>query len=102
MGPVGGDGQAQAIVIAGDIGVEFDDFDPVAEITAKRLYQKRDDELPWELLSRRARNRKTHRAKRWLNTRAADQMTVELLKQRDPDGEVICWLQTVRQLAATV
>jgi len=91
----------RAIAAVGDVDVEFDDFDPVAEITAKRLYQLRVDETPWELLSRRARNRMTQRAKRWLNTRVAEQMTVELLHERDPAGEVISWLQAIRQLAET-
>ena len=91
----------QAIAAAGDVDVEFDDFEPVAEITAKRLYQLRLDETPWELLSRRARKRMTHRAKRWLNTKAAEQMTVELLRQRDPDGEVVSWLQAIRRLAGS-
>ena len=40
----------QAIRAAGDIEVGFDDFDPVAEIVAKRLYQSRSEETPWELL----------------------------------------------------
>ena len=89
----------QAVRAAGDIDLEFDDFDPVAEITAKRLHQRRLDEMPWELLTRRARSRMTHRAKRWLNTRAADQMTVELLHNRDPGGEVISWLKAIGRLA---
>lgn len=89
----------QAILAASDIDVELDDFDPVAEIAAKRLYQQRRDETPWELLSRRARSRMAHRAKRWLNTQAAQHMTVELLRQRDPDGEVISWLKAICRLA---
>jgi hypothetical protein len=89
----------QAILAAGDIPVDFDDFDPVAEVTAKRLHQRLLDETPWELLTRRARSRLTHRAKRWLNTKAADHMTMALLHDRDPDGEVISWLHSIGQLA---
>ena len=89
----------QAILAAGKIDVEFDDFDPVAELTAKQLYQLRPDETPWQLLSRRARSRMTYRAKRWLNTRVAQLMTVELLQQRDPDGEVVSWLRAIGRLA---
>ena len=62
-------------------------------------YQLDLDVEPWELLTRRARSRMTYRVKRWLNTRAADQMTVELLRERDPDGEVISWLTAIRRLA---
>jgi len=89
----------QAILAASDMDVEFDDFDPVAEIVAKRRYQLDLDVEPWELLTRRARSRMTYRVKRWLNTRAAEQMTVELLRDRDPDGEVISWLTAIRRLA---
>ena len=88
-----------AISLAGAIDVAFDDFDSVAEMTAKRLHQRGVNETPWELLSRRARSRMTHRAKRWLNTEVADQMTPDLLKERDPDGEVISWIQSISRLA---
>ena len=91
----------QAVLAAGGIHVEFDDFDPVAEITAKRLYQLRREDKPWELLSRRARKRSAHRAKRWLNNIAADHMTVDLLRERDPGGEVASWLRAIRCLAET-
>jgi len=88
-------------MMAGEIDVEFDDFDPVAQITAKRIYQLRAEETPWELLSRRARNRMAHRAKRWLNTKAAEQMTVALLRERDPEGEILSWLQAIGCLAGS-
>jgi hypothetical protein len=91
----------QAIRDAGDIDVEFDDFDPAAEVTAKRLHQRGLHETPWELLTRRARSRLAHRAKRWLNTKAADHMTVELLHNRDPAGEVISWLTAIGRLVET-
>ena len=91
----------QAVRAAGDIDLEFDDFDPAAEITAKRIHQHGLNEMPWELLTQRARSRLAHRAKRWLNTKAADQMTVELLHQRDPDGEVISWLKAIGRLASS-
>jgi hypothetical protein len=91
----------QAILAAGDIEVDFADFDPAAELVAKRLYELGLDETPWELLSRRSRGRLTHRAKRWLNTKAADCMTVNLLRDRDPDQEIISWLNTIAWLADT-
>lgn len=88
-----------AIASAGRIDVAFDDFDPVAQIVARQLYQQRPGEKPWELHSGRARSRMTHRAKQWLNTEAANEMTIELLKQRDPDGEVISWFAAIDRLA---
>ncbi len=45
-------------------------------------------------MSRRARGRMTNRAKRWLNTQAADQMTADLMRKRDPEREVISDLQS--------
>ena len=89
----------EAIRAAGEINVDFDDFDPAAEIVAKQLHQRSLVETPWELLTRRARSRLTHRAKRWLNTKAADHMTVELLHERDPAGEILSWLTTIARLA---
>ena len=85
----------QAIQAAGDIDVGIDDFDRASEITAKQLYRNETAETPWELLTRRARNRLAYRAKRWLDTKAADHMTCELLKERDPDAEIASWLQTM-------
>ncbi|REJ88325.1 MAG: ATP-dependent endonuclease [Planctomycetota bacterium] len=90
-----------AILAAGAINVEFGDFDSVAEITAQRRYQPELDGKPWELLTRRAHGRLVYRAKRWLNTRAADHMTVEMLGERDPVGEIISWLKTIDRLAGS-
>jgi len=91
----------QAIAEAGGIDVSFGDFDPVAILTAKSLHQAGIEDTPWELLSRRCRSRLTHRAKRWLNTKVAERMTPELLAQRDPDNEVVRWMETIASLAAT-
>jgi hypothetical protein len=89
----------QAISAALDIDVEFDDFDPLAELTAKRSYLREGSGTPWELLRRRARKRLTHRAKRLLNTCAINRMTAELFAASDPDGEVRAWLATINDLA---
>lgn len=90
---------ATAIKAASEVDVAFDDFDPAAEFAAKNLYQRGLDETPWELLPPRARRRMANRAKRWLNTKAADRMTVDLLRDRDPNGEVISWLKAIGRLA---
>jgi len=90
---------SQAIRSAGDVIVAFDDFDSVADLTAKQLYQADGDTSPWELLPKRARSRKANRAKRWLNTTVADQMTLAMLNERDADGELKSWVMTIRQLA---
>ena len=72
----------------------------VARIVAKQLYDQRPVDTPWELHSKRAQNRMTQRAKQWLNTVVAEQMTTELLREREPQGEIESWLRTMRQLAS--
>jgi len=89
----------QAIFAAGDLQIAFDDFDCVAELTAKRLYQAGINATPWELLSKRARSRLAYRAKRWLNTTVASHMTGEQLRERDPNGEIKSWLSAIAHLA---
>jgi hypothetical protein len=89
----------EAIRTAGEIEVDFENFDPAAEFVAKQLHQRSLVETPWELLTRRARNRLTHRAKRWLNTTVADHMTFDLLRERDAEGEIASWLKAVGRLA---
>ena len=76
----------------------FDDFDCVAEITAKQLYQQGVIDRPWELHSQRARSRMTNRAKRWLNTEAVSHMTSKLLQQLDPEDELIGWLRIMAKM----
>ncbi len=88
-----------AIRDAGQIDVAFDDFDPVGTIVAKKLHESGVADGPWELLLRRSKSRLTSRAKRWLNTTVASQMTAELIEQRDPHGEIASWLTTIGQLS---
>ena len=87
-----------AIRSAGGFSVAFDDFDCVAEITAKQLYQQGVIDRPWELHSQRARSRMTNRAKRWLNTEAVSHMTSKLLQQLDPEDELIGWLRIMAKM----
>ena len=54
----------------------------------------------WQTLPYRARQRLIFRTKRRLNTLAADQMTAELLAQRDPTGEVLGWFHAIHELLA--
>ena len=88
----------QAIEVAGGFPISFDDFDCVAEITAKRLYQQGVINKPWEVQSQRARSRMANRAKRWLNTVAVGHMTPELLRERDPDAELIGWFRKMSSM----
>jgi len=87
-----------ALFAAGGIHVQFDDFDRVAELTARELYQQRPGEIPWQLQARRSQSRMANRAKRWLNTQAVEHMTVAMLSDRDRDGEIFSWLLAINEL----
>ncbi len=91
----------QAIYEACGTEVQFDDFDCVAALTAKRLHQAGGNDTPWELLSSRARNRLTYQAKRWLNTHVASGMTADQLRERDPSGEIPSWLASIGRLVTS-
>lgn len=89
---------SDAVCEAGRVEVSFGDFDDVAEIVAHAEFQVNQNRS-WEALSRRGRRRLRDKAKRWLNREAVDRMTPDRLAERDPDGEVIGWLQTIAELA---
>ena len=91
----------QAIFVAGQINVKFDDFDCVAELTARELYWQRPGEIAWQLSPKRSQSRMANRAKRWLNTVAAEHMTRALLDERDPNGEIIGWMSVINKLMAS-
>ena len=81
--------------------MQFDDFDCVAELTARELYRQRPGETAWQLRPKRSQSRMANRAKRWLNTVAAEHMTRALLDERDPNGEIIGWMSVINKLMAS-
>ena len=89
-----------AILAASGIRVDFDDFDCVAEIAARKLYQQRPGEIPWQLQARRSQSRMANRAKRWLNTTVVEQMTRDMLRESDPNDEIQSWLLAIKDLLA--
>jgi len=91
----------RAIQAVAEITPEFGDHDCVASEVAQRIFNSRHDDYSWEQLDRRPQVKLRNRAKHWLNTSAVEQMTVSLLQERDPDGEIISWLETIGQLAKT-
>jgi hypothetical protein len=80
------------------VDVAFGDFDDVPAIAAIAQLRQADGRT-WKALSHRARRRLRHKAKKWLNRQAVDQMTPALLAERDPHGEVLGWLTTIADLA---
>ncbi|TWU40055.1 hypothetical protein Q31b_33990 [Novipirellula aureliae] len=91
----------EAIFAAGGIRVHFDDFDCVAELTARELYRQRPGEIAWQLQARRSQSRMANRAKRWLNTQAVENMTVALLDEQDREGEILSWMSTITELTTS-
>lgn len=91
----------RAIEAVADIMPEFGDHDCVASEVAQRVFDSRHDDYSWERLDRRPQIKLRNRAKHWLNTSAVEQMTVSQLQERDPNGEIISWLETISQLAET-
>ena len=87
-----------AIRAAGGPDVEFGDHESVAKLLASESLARKYGYPVWNDLSRRTQKRVTNRAKRWLNTSAVQSMTPELLRCRDPDGELLSWLAIVAQL----
>ena len=88
-----------AIFEAGGIDVQFSDDDDVAALVAQKTHSLAARQEPWQAISSRARKRIRGRCKRWLNTQAVSCMTVERLADRDPQGEIRGWLETIAQLA---
>ena len=91
----------QALLAAGGPAIDISDFDAVPERVARQRFAASEPDITWERLSRRARKRCCYHVKRWLNTHVVERMKPELLAARDPDGEVVFWLESIRELAAT-
>ena len=83
---------------AGGGVVEFLEDQLVARGVARQWFDRTAPNHTWSQLSRRAQLRFTNRAKRWLNTAAVEQMTPDLLAERDPHGEVSGWLSSISAL----
>ncbi len=81
------------------IGLTFGDFEPVAELAAKRCFEADPINPPWHTLTCRAHRRMTNRAKRWLNSLAVEAMTPDWIAERDPQGEILAWLTKIGRLA---
>ncbi len=88
-----------AIFEASGLRVEFSGDDHVADLVARRAYERQERLIAWESLPARTRKRRRDKAKAWLNTRAVDRMTPDRLTECDPAGDVRSWLETIARLA---
>lgn len=91
-----------AILQAGGVEIDFTDEDAVPQLVAQAAYRTLGTEVTWAELSHRARKRRCERAKCWLNTRAVECMTPQLLHERDPEGELARWLLAIAVLLVDV
>ena len=89
----------QAVYESSGVHVEFSDDDYVADVIAQYRFARRPDSIPWNEVPARTRKRRRDKVKKWLNTDAVERMTPALLAERDPDGEVLSWLETIVRLA---
>jgi uncharacterized NAD(P)/FAD-binding protein YdhS len=88
-----------AIREAGAGDITFADCNDVAELVAQQMHARLDGQPLWENLPARTRRRRCHRVKKWLNTRAVEQMTPRRLAERAPEGEARSWLAMIARLA---
>jgi hypothetical protein len=81
--------------VRSEVDITFGDFDDVPLLVAQAVNQAKSHSEPWEKLTSNKRDKEIKKAKRWLNEKAAAQMTPELLDERDPNGEVRGWLSRI-------
>ncbi|MGA2257516.1 MAG: hypothetical protein ABSG53_22885, partial [Thermoguttaceae bacterium] len=67
-------------------------------LIAQHANQHHESGDVWNEIPVRARKRLRHKARKWLNTRAVEQMTATRLAERDASGEVRGWLATIAKL----
>ena len=71
------------------------DFDDVPLLLAEPLHTSDANATPWNTITNDNKKEKAKKVKRRLNQEGADNMTVELIAQSDPSGEIIGWLRAV-------
>lgn len=84
-----------AIVNSGGGMIVVNDEESMALAVARDWYHRQPQACPWDALESRTRRRMATRAKRWLNTVAVNAMTLGMLHQRDPAGELLSWLRKI-------
>jgi len=87
-----------AVLEASGVEVAITDDENVPELAARKVNERHDSGIAWDELPARVRKRLCYKAKKWLNTRAVDQMTAARLAERD-GGEVRSWLATIAALS---
>lgn len=81
-----------AIIAAGGPIVSFGDQDCVGLLVAQQRFVTANRTASWTCLPPRAQKRLIFSSKRWLNRIATQHMTLALLAERDPGGELLEFL----------
>ena len=89
---------SRAVLEASGLDIVITDDENMPELVARKANERHEPQVSWDDLPARIRKRLCYKAKRWLNTRAVDQMTVARLAERDGGGEVRSWLATIADL----
>jgi putative ATP-dependent endonuclease of OLD family len=84
-----------AIARARQVNVEFTDNCDVPSIVAETVPSASSSPKAWAELDKEKRDEKCRKAKLWLNAEAAACMTLAMLSERDPEGEVRGWFEEI-------
>jgi len=77
------------------IEIELDDDKDVPELAAKALHEKSESSKPWSEVDADKQRQKISNVKRRLCREVIERMTVDQLRDRDPDGEIEGWLTRI-------
>ncbi len=80
------------------INSNFAPFDDVPQSIARMVHDASGSKLSWDDLSDEKKKEKESKAKRVLCSRATKYMTIEMLKEIDPDGDVLLWFEEMKNL----
>ena len=86
---------SDAIACALGVEISVGDFVDVPDEAARALYLENTGRDDWDSLDKNKRKEKIRKVKKKLNTDAVAQMTVSMLKERDPNGDIRSWLDAV-------
>lgn len=84
-----------AIASALGVRVTVEDHNDIPELVAEQLHLANDGQVAWAALSQEKREKKTRRAKKRLNSEAAEAMTVQMLDERDSNRDIRSWLAAI-------
>lgn len=73
----------------------FGCFDNVPELIAKRIHNESNSTTLWDDLDFDKQRKKKSAVKRRLNRAAIDRMSLDHLKEIDPDGEILDWFHQI-------